>query len=67
MQVDFAPTVAILMGVPIPYGSIGRVSPELWNLTGDSKGYCDVLLANAWQVRCPDLQIFENYSLIRTT
>ena len=29
-QVNFAPSVAALMGVPIPFGSVGQVSEELW-------------------------------------
>jgi hypothetical protein len=32
LQVDFAPTLAMLLGVPIPYASVGKVSPELWGL-----------------------------------
>lgn len=31
-QVDFAPSMAALMGVPIPFGSIGQISRRLWNL-----------------------------------
>ena len=30
-QVDFAPSMAALMGVPIPFGNIGRISRPLWN------------------------------------
>jgi phosphatidylinositol glycan class O len=29
-QVDFTPTVSLLLGLPIPYGSIGKVPAELW-------------------------------------
>ncbi|KAF5177764.1 Gpi ethanolamine phosphate transferase [Thalictrum thalictroides] len=32
-QLDFAVTVAALLGVPFPFGSIGRVNPELYALT----------------------------------
>ncbi|KAL0033440.1 hypothetical protein WJX77_009614 [Trebouxia sp. C0004] len=31
-QIDFAPSVAALMGVPIPFGNIGQISEELWNV-----------------------------------
>ena len=31
-QVDFAPSMAALMGVPIPFGSIGQISRPLWNV-----------------------------------
>lgn len=56
-QVDFAPTLAMLLGVPIPYGSIGRISPELWALGHANVGqtarldeYQEALRINAWQV-----------------
>ncbi|MCL7036927.1 hypothetical protein MKW94_014917 [Papaver nudicaule] len=32
-QLDFAATVTALLGVPFPYGSIGRVNPELYGLS----------------------------------
>ncbi|KAL5702939.1 hypothetical protein ACHQM5_028097 [Ranunculus cassubicifolius] len=32
-QLDFAVTVAALLGIPFPFGSIGRVNPELYALT----------------------------------
>ncbi|KAL5849996.1 hypothetical protein ACOSQ4_008009 [Xanthoceras sorbifolium] len=31
-QLDFAVTVSALLGIPFPFGSIGRVSPELYAL-----------------------------------
>ncbi|XP_071713897.1 uncharacterized protein [Rutidosis leptorrhynchoides] len=41
-QLDFAATVSALLGIPLPYGSIGRVNPMLyalvtgtWNLEGN--------------------------------
>ncbi|XVE52811.1 hypothetical protein DITRI_Ditri02bG0154100 [Diplodiscus trichospermus] len=44
-QLDFAVTVSSLLGVPFPFGSIGRVNPELyalavgsWNLEDDKTG-----------------------------
>ena len=59
LQVDFAPTLAALLGMPTPYASIGRVSRGLWHLRGCSGGvdalscrqqYAATLQANAWQV-----------------
>ncbi|KAJ4722696.1 GPI ethanolamine phosphate transferase 3 [Melia azedarach] len=45
-QLDFAVTVSALLGVPFPFGSIGRVSPELyalgagtWNLESANVGH----------------------------
>ncbi|KAK3257469.1 hypothetical protein CYMTET_33452 [Cymbomonas tetramitiformis] len=35
-QLDFAPTMAMLLGVPIPFGSVGRVSAAAWALAGDA-------------------------------
>ncbi|OVA16598.1 Type I phosphodiesterase/nucleotide pyrophosphatase/phosphate transferase [Macleaya cordata] len=32
-QLDFAVTVAALLGIPFPFGSIGRVNPELYSLS----------------------------------
>lgn len=58
-QVDFAPTLAALLGVPIPYASVGRISHDLWHLRGctGARGaaacasrYAAALQANAWQV-----------------
>lgn len=60
LQVDFAPTLAALLGVSTPYASIGRVSRGLWHLRGCSadsdaqscrQRYAATLQANAWQVR----------------
>ena len=31
-QLDFAATLARLLGVPIPYGNIGQVNPEMLRL-----------------------------------
>lgn len=33
-QLDFAVTVSALLGIPFPFGSIGRVNPELYALAG---------------------------------
>lgn len=32
-QLDFAVTIAALLGIPFPFGSIGRVNPELYALS----------------------------------
>ncbi|GBG80965.1 hypothetical protein CBR_g31522 [Chara braunii] len=37
-QIDFAATISMILGIPIPYGSVGRVNPEVW-----------ALAANSWQ------------------
>ncbi|XP_059635878.1 GPI ethanolamine phosphate transferase 3 isoform X2 [Cornus florida] len=46
-QLDFAVTVSALLGVPFPFGSIGRIHPELyalvagtWNLESSYVGNC---------------------------
>ena len=31
-QVDFAPSIAALLGVPTPFGSIGKLSQDLWDV-----------------------------------
>ena len=51
LQVDFASSMATMLGVPIPYGNIGRVSPELLALGAPGPGmYLDALRTNAQQV-----------------
>ncbi|XP_058099385.1 uncharacterized protein LOC131243812 isoform X2 [Magnolia sinica] len=35
-QLDFAVTMAALLGIPFPFGSIGRVNPELYALSADT-------------------------------
>jgi phosphatidylinositol glycan class O len=50
-QIDFAPTLALLLGVPPPYGSVGRVSGALWAAAGGGDGgFAAARRANAWQV-----------------
>lgn len=46
-QLDFAATIAALLGIPFPFGSIGRVNPELyalsagtWDVQRTSATYC---------------------------
>ena len=35
-QVDFAPSIAVMMGVPIPFGNIGQISRLLWDVAHSS-------------------------------
>jgi hypothetical protein len=37
-QIDLTPTVALLMGVPIPYGNLGKVPPQLWRVLAEPAG-----------------------------
>ena len=58
-QVDFAASMALLLGMPIPFGSIGRLSRELWLLSSQHNtdtAYRAALTANAWQVQKPLMQ-----------
>lgn len=54
-QVDLVPTLALLMGLPIPFGNVGSVSEEIWGVA-DSKGestrssFGQALEVNAYQV-----------------
>ncbi|KAF8730197.1 hypothetical protein HU200_017172 [Digitaria exilis] len=49
LQVDLAPTLALLFGVPIPKNNIGVLLPELFNsLTDDQK--LRTLELNSWQI-----------------
>ena len=53
-QVDFAANMAALLGVPIPFGSIGRLSRELWLLSGQPEAaatFRAALTVNAWQAQ----------------
>ncbi|XP_028773569.1 GPI ethanolamine phosphate transferase 3-like [Neltuma alba] len=66
-QLDFAATVSALIGIPFPYGSIGRINPELyalgarrWDLGAPQEpsesdvwmqNYANVLCVNSWQVK----------------
>uniref|UniRef100_A0ACD5YXC8 Uncharacterized protein n=1 Tax=Avena sativa TaxID=4498 RepID=A0ACD5YXC8_AVESA len=49
LQVDLAPTLALLFGIPIPKNNIGVLLPELFNsLTDDQK--LRTLELNSWQI-----------------
>nr|GEW32341.1 GPI ethanolamine phosphate transferase 3 [Tanacetum cinerariifolium] len=54
-QLDFAATVSALLGIPLPYGSIGRVNPMLyalvagtWNLEGNDMSNSHNQLTLEW-------------------
>lgn len=36
-QVDFVPSISLLLGLPIPFGNLGQVIPELFFFTEDEK------------------------------
>jgi len=57
-QLSLLPTLSLLMGLPIPYGSIGAASPHLWALStaglpppAAARSFRLALARNAWQVR----------------
>lgn len=35
-QIDLTPTLSMLLGVPIPYGNLGKVPAQVWNALTDS-------------------------------
>ena len=41
-QIDLVPTIATVLGVPIPFSSRGRVIPELLALTGAAQDYAEL-------------------------
>lgn len=60
-QLDFAVTVSALLGVPFPYGSIGRINPVLyalvpgtWNLESYNEGNCQKSSMEAWMCNYVD-------------
>lgn len=57
LQIDFVPTFSLLMGIPVPYGSLGAVIPELFFgmqrrhiTTPGHKDWSFGLLDNFWQL-----------------
>ena len=50
-QVDIVPTLSLLLGLPIPFNSLGSVIPELFWRTEQGTPFPDALKANAAQVR----------------
>jgi phosphatidylinositol glycan class O len=53
-QIDLPPTLAMLMDVPIPFGSLGWLIPEVMPAQGSPAAHVARLLqmarSNAWQV-----------------
>ena len=59
-QIDFAPTMATLLGVPIPHGNLGKVNEKVFNLAHEGKrasgrgdvfaAYVRAMHANAEQI-----------------
>ncbi|KAI3780556.1 hypothetical protein L2E82_10540 [Cichorium intybus] len=45
-QLDFAATVSVLLGIPFPYGSIGRVNPLLYGLVAGTWNLKDHDMSN---------------------
>eukprot|EP00850_Spirogloea_muscicola_P014964 SM000111S18787 [mRNA] locus=s111:148688:155366:- [translate_table: standard] len=45
-QLDFAATLATLLGVPIPFGSVGKVNAKLWALSAATYDPIDGPLSN---------------------
>ncbi|KAJ0980514.1 hypothetical protein J5N97_008769 [Dioscorea zingiberensis] len=59
-QLDFAATLAALLGIPFPYGSIGRVNPEIYALSGGTWDGQWTEMRN--QEHCSDLEEWmQNY------
>ncbi|CAD7702958.1 unnamed protein product [Ostreobium quekettii] len=55
-QVNLVPTLALMMGLPIPFGNVGSVSEELWGVAEGRGGDANAgslqraVEVNAWQV-----------------
>ena len=49
-QLDFAATLSLLLGLPVPFASMGRLDRRLWELGGGGEGFDAALAANAAQV-----------------
>lgn len=58
-QTDLVPTLALLLGVPIPYSSVGQVLLPLFSPHGQTQGavgglsQLEALWINVKQVLCP--------------
>lgn len=53
LQLDLTPTLAAMLGVPYPYGNLGQLSSELWQLTAAHMPGADMQppaeVAAAWE------------------
>ena len=52
-QIDFAPSIAALMGVPIPFGNIGKIFRPLWDVAHSSSSVSSSRFANHDSGTCP--------------
>ncbi|XP_075436833.1 GPI ethanolamine phosphate transferase 3, catalytic subunit isoform X2 [Ascaphus truei] len=64
-QVDLVPTLALLLGVPIPYSNLGAVIADLFSWAGEGAGASSTLtLASAYQINARQVDRFlHSYSL----
>ena len=49
-QIDFVPTVALLMGLPVPFGALGAVIPQLFRPAGSTGHVLAATYLNAYSV-----------------
>jgi len=60
-QVDLVPSLALLLGLPVPYSSLGGLVPELL-ASRPTGGEADTALLDAWLVNCLQvLRYFRSY------
>ncbi|KAI0739549.1 hypothetical protein C8Q80DRAFT_1261195 [Daedaleopsis nitida] len=50
-QIDLAPTLSLLLGLPIPFNNLGTVIPELFWRDPTAKDYTRALTLNALQIK----------------
>ncbi|KYQ99728.1 phosphatidylinositol glycan [Tieghemostelium lacteum] len=50
-QIDFTSTYSLLMGVPIPFGNLGSVIPEIFLSTGGWRQLLDAKRLTSWQTQ----------------
>lgn len=51
-QLDFASNLAMILGIPIPFGNVGKISEVLWRFAfkNDTASIAEALRINSWQV-----------------
>ncbi|KAJ3044278.1 mannose-ethanolamine phosphotransferase gpi13 [Rhizophlyctis rosea] len=49
-QIDFVPTLAFLLGIPVPFGNLGTIIPELFLVRGDGGNKVEGGFKNLLQV-----------------
>ncbi|XP_053556984.1 GPI ethanolamine phosphate transferase 3 [Bombina bombina] len=63
-QVNVVPTLALLMGIPIPYSNLGAVMADLFSWTGDAEGSSTLTQAAAFRINAQQVDRFlHSYSL----